>query len=158
VDLNGTLTMMAGTFRGILGAQRPLTLNLQADSAPIRVDPTDLRENLLRLVVEARHAMPEGGTAEIRTAVAADADGGRSVELAIRDTGKGIRPSAKERVFDPYYQARPGNRNPALSLALVYQFVALNGGSIEVRNEPGEGVTYLLRFTWVDSGCANAGV
>ena len=53
---------------------------------------------------------------------------------------------AGSRVFDPYYQSGPGKRNPGFSLALVYQFVALSGGRIEVQAEPGDGSEYILTF------------
>jgi signal transduction histidine kinase len=128
----------------------------------IKADALALRENLLRLVVDARQAMPDGGIVEISTALIQpepgaprgtndDSDSASDhtldrVQITIRDTGKGIRPSAKDRVFEPYYQSRPGNGNPGFSLALVYQFVALSGGSIEVEAVPGEGAAYLLRF------------
>jgi signal transduction histidine kinase len=69
--------------------------------------------------------------------------------VAIRDTGKSIRASAKDRVFDPYYQSRSGNRNAGFALALVYQFVALSGGSIEAQSTPG-GAEYLLTFPAAD--------
>jgi two-component system, cell cycle sensor histidine kinase and response regulator CckA len=78
------------------------------------------------------------------------------VQLSVRDTGKGIRPNAKERVFEPYFQSRPGGKNPGFSLALVYQFVALNGGFIDVENAPGGGVAYLLSFPAADDTLAVA--
>jgi two-component system NtrC family sensor kinase len=77
------------------------------------------------------------------------ADGTRGIQVAIRDTGKGIRANATDRVFDPYYQSRPGNRNPGFTLALVYQFVALSGGSIDVQSSP-EGAAYLVSFPAAD--------
>jgi signal transduction histidine kinase len=90
--------------------------------------------------------MPDGGVVEIST-LALPANGAADrVQITIQDTGKGIRPSAKDRIFEPYYQSRPGSGNPGFSLALVYQFVALNGGTIEVEAAPGQGVAYHLRF------------
>lgn len=157
VDLNGVLTEMEPEFRKALGARSTLALKLQPGLPPIRVDAQDLRQNLLRLVVDARHAMPGGGAVEICTTAITIGDGKPGVRVAIRDTGKSIRSHAKGRVFDPYYQSRPGKRNPALSLALVYQFVALNGGSIDVESAPGEGTVYLLSFPAVADSKIAAG-
>ena len=64
----------------------------------------------------------------------------------VRDDRKPLKGVAKERAFDPYYQARPGKRNPGFSLALVYQFVAISGGTIELESRQGEGSAYLISF------------
>jgi hypothetical protein len=146
LDVNQVLSEMEGKFRKSLGVRRTLHLNLQPEIPAIRADSTALRENVMRLVIDARQAMPDGGVVEISTR-ALELDGNpERVEITIRDTGKGIRASARERIFEPYYQSRPGSGNPGFSLALVYQFVALSGGTIEVETEPGQGVAYHLRF------------
>ncbi len=93
-----------------------------------------------------RDAMPDGGIVEVSTTTVKLSGQKGGVQVAIRDTGKGIRANAAERVFEPYYQSRTGNRNPGFSLALVYQFVALSGGSIEVESAPEKGAGYLLNF------------
>ena len=121
-------------------------MKLAADIPQIKADPQELRENLFRLVAGARDAMPDGGIVEVSTAAIKLSGQKGGVQVAIRDTGKGIRASASERVFEPYYQSRTGNRNPGFSLALVYQFVAMSGGSIEVESAPEKGAGYLLSF------------
>jgi signal transduction histidine kinase len=145
LDLNEVLTGLGTKFRKALGSRRSLKLNLEDGIPPIKADSRELRENLFRLVVEARDALPDGGAVEISSKAIKRADGRRGVQVVVRDTGKGIRANAKDRVFDPYYQSRPGNRNPGFSLAIVYQFVALSGGSIEVRSSPA-GAEYLVNF------------
>jgi PAS domain S-box-containing protein len=146
MDVNEVLTKLEARFRKALGLRWSLNLKLAPGIPPIRADHQDLRENLFRLVIEARNAMPDGGAVEVSTTTIGSPDGKQGVQVAIRDTGKGIRADAGDRVFDPYYQSRPGRRNPGFSLALVYQFVALSGGCIEVQSPPGEGATYLLSF------------
>jgi len=146
LDLNEVLTGLETKFRKALGLRRSLNLQLQPDIPPIKADLQELRENLFRLVAGARDAMPDGGIVEISTAsvkLCGEKDG---VQVVIRDSGKGFRPSSAERIFDPYYQSRTGNRNPGFSLALVYQFVALSGGSIEVETAAEKGTGYLLSF------------
>ena len=150
VDLNTALTELEPRFSKVLGGRRSLSMTLQPSIPLIQADPHELSESLARLVVNARHAMPDGGAVEISTKSIKSVDGKYGVQIAIRDTGKGIRSSAKERVFDPYYQSRPGSRNPGFSLALVYQFVALSGGFIEVESTQGEGAAYLLSFPAAD--------
>lgn len=151
VDLNETVAGLESHLMKALGNRRTLTMYLQPGIPAIQVDRGELSESLLRLVTNARQAMPDGGDVEISTKSIRRCNTKCGVELTIRDTGKGIRASAKERVFDPYYESRPGGKNPGFSLALVYQFVALSGGFIEVENAPGRGVAYVLSFPAADS-------
>ncbi len=150
VDVNAILSELEAKFRKTLGVRRTFSMKLEPDLPWIRADSLALRENLIRLVADSRQAMPDGGSVEISTRAIHTGDDpeGKAelVEIALRDTGKSIRPGARDRVFEPYYQSRPGSGNPGFSLALVYQFVALNGGSIEVEANRGEGAAYLLRF------------
>ena len=149
IDLNEVLTEQLGKFQKALGIRRSLNLTLQPGIPLIKADPQDLRENLLRLVVDARRAMPDEGAVEIST-MTIQSVSKHAVQLTIRDNGKGFRANAKDRVFDPYYQSRLGNKNPGFSLAMVYQFVALNGGAIEVESASGKGVAYILSFPAAD--------
>ena len=134
LDLNAVLTELEAKFRKALGPGRSFSLKPQPGIPEIRVNQRELRESLLRLVADARHVLPQGGSIEISTTGFESADSRQGVQLAIRDTGKGIRAESKDRVFDPYYQSRPGNQNPGFSLALLYQFVTLHGGTIEVES------------------------
>ena len=156
VDVNDVLTKLEAKFRKTLGTRRTLEMKLASGLPQIKADPQDLRENLFRLVLEARDAMPDGGAVEASTSIVMARDGRQSIQVAIRDTGKDIRADAGDRVFDPYYQSRPGRRNPGFALALVYQFVAVSGGFIEVKSAPGEGAAWLLTFPAVDASEAPA--
>jgi PAS domain S-box-containing protein len=146
LDLNAVLAELEAKFRKALGPGRSLCLNPEPGIPEIKVDSRELRESLLRLVADVRHALPLGGSVEISTQRFESADSRHGVQLAIRDTGKGIRAESKDRVFDPYYQSRPGNQSPGFSLALLYQFITLRGGTVEVESAGGNGVAYLLRF------------
>jgi signal transduction histidine kinase len=154
LDLNEVLSGLAEEFKKNLGKGRSLKMTLSPGLPPIKVDAAELRKNLMRLVVCARHATPDGGSVEMSTTKRKSPNDGSSVGLELRDTGKGIRPGATESVFDPYYQSRPGKRSPGFSLALVYQFVTLSGGHIEVSAKAGEG-GYLLTFpAAAETACA----
>jgi signal transduction histidine kinase len=146
IDLNAFLTGIEEPMRKTLGSQRSLKLKLQPGVPPIEADARYLRENLLRLIADARHATAEGGTVEISTMPIGSRDEKASAQIVIRDNRKVVRATTKERVFDPYYQSGPGKRNPGFSLALVYQFVAVSGGRIELESAPGEGSAYLVSF------------
>jgi PAS domain S-box-containing protein len=146
LDLNKVLREMEVPFRKALGDRRLFRMNLRPRIPLISADPRQLRDSLNRLIAEARETTEQGDTVEITTAAIAFSENREGVQLSLRDTGKSIRPFAKERVFDPYYQSRPGSRNPGLSLALLYQFVAVNNGRIDVESSPAEGSVYRLSF------------
>jgi signal transduction histidine kinase len=118
---------MAGEIRTTLGPTRSLPLKVEPEIPPIQADPGGFKENLLRVVGESCHGMPDGGAVEI-------------------STSKGIRANVRDRVFDPYTSARSRDRKAGLGLTVVYRFVALAGGRIDGQNAPGMGAAYLLRF------------
>jgi two-component system cell cycle sensor histidine kinase/response regulator CckA len=150
VDLNEAIREFAPKLTRSLGIGRSLNLRLQPEIPAIRVDPEELRETLLRLIVNARNATPDGGLAEISTAVSETADGKKNIGLTIWDNGKNIRANAKERIFDPYFESRPGIGSPGFSLALAYRFATLSGGTMEVESGAGDGTAYVMTFPAVD--------
>jgi signal transduction histidine kinase/DNA-binding NarL/FixJ family response regulator len=146
LDINEWLSGMEDQIRKVVGVNRTLTLKLQPGTLPIQIDPRKLRENLLRLAEDARLATAHGGEIVIETSVQGTRRLNPRVQIVVRDDRKPLKGVAKERAFDPYYQARPGKRNPGFSLALVYQFVAISGGTIELESRQGEGSAYLISF------------
>lgn len=150
VDLNEVVREFAPKLRRALGIGRFLSLRLMPDIPPIQVDPVELRETLLRLIVNARNATPDGGRTEISTAAADSADQRKNAKLTIWDNGKSIRANAKERIFDPYFESRPGIGSPGFSLALAYHFATLNGGTMDVESGSGDGTAYVMTFPAVD--------
>jgi two-component system cell cycle sensor histidine kinase/response regulator CckA len=156
VDVNQALTELDEKFRRMLGRFRTLRFSLTPGLPTILVEPEGLRDNLLRLVGDAREAMPDGGMVEIATGLTIGANGTRNVQLSICDTGKRMRQGKAAQTFDPYYQSRTGSRNSGMSLAFVYQFVALSGGSVEV--EPGSGAEGGTRFLLTFPAAANSPV
>ncbi len=150
LNLNDVLSALEPKMHKVLGIHRSLRLRLQPGVPMILANPPYLRENLLRLISDARQATAEGATIEVSTAMVKAAPGKYNAQVVVRDNRKVLPSSAKERTFDPYYQSRPGKRNPGFSLALVYQFAALSGGSIDVEVSPGEGSAYFLTFPGAD--------
>jgi two-component system cell cycle sensor histidine kinase/response regulator CckA len=155
VDLNDVIRVFTPKLRRSLGIGRILNLRLAHDIPAIQVDPEELRETLLRLIVNARNATPDGGQVEVSTASLESADGKMSTRLTIWDNGKSIRANAKERIFDPYFESRPGIGSPGFSLALAYHFMTLNGGTMDVESGSGDGTAYVMIFPAVDRPSEN---
>lgn len=154
VNVNVMIAGLKARLKETLGDAIELNLAPEADVSTIQADPMGLAESLNRLMEGARKAMPEGGRVTIATHLLNRKETGGEkdlVRIEVHDTGRSIRPAAREHVFEPYFQARPGGANPGFSLALVHRFVALSGGSIAVESGPGPGTRYVLDFP------ANAG-
>jgi PAS domain S-box-containing protein len=125
-----------------------------ASSDPILADPTLINQALLNLCLNARDAMPDGGTLTIRAApalVAADEAGrhpdarpGSYVRLTVADTGLGMTPEVKARIFEPFYTTKPVGQGTGLGLPMVHGIVKQHGGWIECDTAPGRGTRFDL--------------
>ena len=124
---------------------------LPPDLPPVQADPGELELALLNLAVNARDAMPNGGTLIItaetqRLDGSAEADGlsGEFVRLAVTDTGTGMSKETQARVFEPFFTTKDVGKGTGLGLAQVYGFVRQSGGGARLRSAPGEGTTISL--------------
>jgi PAS domain S-box-containing protein len=106
-------------------------------------DETQISQVLVNVIVNAFHAMPDGGHCHI-TADSCAADGKRWVEISVRDTGIGIPEEALPRLFDPFYTTKPGGSG--LGLAIAYRIMQDHGGLIRVTSVPGNGTAVELKF------------
>lgn len=116
-----------------------LRTHLAEDLPLVQLDEDLLKQALLNLVLNAQHAMPEGGEVLLTTRV----DGG-SVVLDVVDTGCGIPPEVQERIFEPFFSTRPGGTG--LGLSTTRKIVEAHGGRIELRSEPGRGSKFTIRL------------
>ncbi|MDV7142718.1 response regulator [Tropicimonas sp. TH_r6] len=130
-------------------------------------DPASSEAALLNLILNARDAMPEGGTLTLRTRklrIEAEApqdtpDGlrpGRYVVLAVSDTGHGVSPEAQSQIFDPYFTTKPPGAGSGLGLPMVQGFMIQSGGAVKVRSEPGKGAVFELWFPAGERGASLA--
>ena len=139
VDVAELLEGLGSILRRTLGEDVELHIDVTRPLSRVEADPTQIEQVLVNLAVNARDAMPAGGTLHICLADV-DADG-PAVKLTVRDTGEGMAPDVVERAFEPFYSTKPKGEGTGLGLATVYGIVTQTGGSIEIKSSPGRGTT-----------------
>jgi PAS domain S-box-containing protein len=164
VDLNQGLPQIAGMLRRTLGEQVAVELHPGPDLWPVKVDPAQLDEAILNLAINARDAMPKGGTVSIETqnvrldrdyaAANPDAGEGEHVQLTISDTGEGMSADVVERCFEPFFTTKGIEKGTGLGLSMVYGFVKQSGGHIKIYSEIGHGTTVKIYLPRNDGGAA----
>ena len=129
------------------GSGVSLAFDIDSNVWPVTVDVSELETALVNLVVNARDAMPTGGTITIgaHNRTASD-DTGDHVAISVADTGTGIAPDVLNKIFDPFFTTKPIGKGTGLGLSQVHGFAHQAGGTVEVESELGKGtkVTVLL--------------
>jgi two-component system cell cycle sensor histidine kinase/response regulator CckA len=152
LDLNDAVTSIFKMLERLIGEHVQIMLNLDPTPPHVLVDPDQMSQVLTNLVVNARDAMPRGGTITIRTsstilddaaAVFWGLAAGRYVVLSVRDTGQGMTRDVKDRAFEPFYTTKK-ERGTGLGLSMVHGIVTQSGGQIKVDSEPGVGTTFTM--------------
>lgn len=145
---------MQGFLKRLLGEHINFELYLDSDSAPILIDPTHLEQVTLNLVVNARDAMPDGGTLTISVANVMSYLNSETpvpcVQILITDTGTGIEPEIIKNIFDPFFSTKKEGKGTGLGLATVYGIVKSMKGEVSVDSVVGEGTTFQLIFSAID--------
>ncbi len=154
VDLNDLLRNMASILRRTLGADLNLVTNLAEKLSPVLVDPGQFDQLILNLAVNARDAMPDGGSLTITTdslhvdrAYAAEWSSvlpGPYVRVAVADTGQGMPPEVIRHAFEPFYTTKSKGEGSGLGLATVYGAVTQAEGHVRIASKPGEGTTFTI--------------
>ncbi len=139
LDLDNVVRGVGGMLRRLVRENVELRFALGGDGLTVEADRGQLEQVILNLVVNAADAMAEGGVVELRTGVA---DG--SVWLAVRDTGCGIAPEIRPRIFEPYFTTKEPGRGTGIGLAVVHGIVTALGGRVEVESEVGVGSTFTV--------------
>lgn len=156
VNVNQLLHEVADLLRQVAGKTIRLRLDLADDLFDCRLDATLLKSALLNLVINARNAMPGGGEIVIRSRnrvldrEAANAAGLRSdinyIALSVADTGVGITPEVRARLFEPFFTTREGEIGTGIGLSILYGFVKATGGQVVVDSIVGAGTTFTMYF------------
>nr|WP_246521945.1 ATP-binding protein [Neoroseomonas terrae] len=157
LPLAGMVEAMIPLLRRLLGGRHELGLHLPPKPGPfVRVDGSQLDQVLLNLVVNARDAMPDGGTIGIRVAALTLAEQrietggvvppGDWVVLSIEDAGRGIAPADLPRIFEPFFTTRRSEGGTGLGLPTVLGILRQSGGQVTVETRPGEGTAFHLWF------------
>ena len=154
VDFNEMATGMERMLRRTLGEQVQIVVVRSEDLPRAVVDTAQLETALLNLAVNARDAMPGGGTLTIETgavvfdehsaALEGDVAPGHYVMLAVSDTGEGMPSEVAARAFEPFFSTKETGKGSGLGLAMVYGFVKQSGGHVKIYSEPGIGTTVKL--------------
>jgi PAS domain S-box-containing protein len=148
VDLNRLIEEDRELFARLLGHDVDFDCRLAADLRAVEVDPAQMHQVILSLVMNSRDAMPEGGRLTISTRnLRLDSPSGalapgEYVELAIEDTGCGISPAIKERIFEPFFTTKGPGKGTGLGLSTAYGVVKQSGGEIIVDSEVDQGACF----------------
>jgi len=148
VDLVRQLGGMRELLDRSLGDATQVELQFAADLWPVHVDPGELELVVLNLVVNARDAMPTGGTiriqAENRASVGEGELSGDYVRVSVIDTGMGMTPDVKDHAFEPFFTTKAVGKGSGLGLAQVYGFAKQSGGSVQIHTAVGQGTSVML--------------
>ncbi len=141
LDLNAVVAGMGAMLERLIREDVKIVVRVASGLPPIEVDRGQLEQIVLNLALNARDAMPTGGTLTIETACA-----GSRVALIVTDTGEGMSPETQQRIFEPFFTTKPIGQGTGLGLASVQGVVARCGGGVEVASTPGTGTTFTIYF------------
>jgi PAS domain S-box-containing protein len=160
IELDSVIVELLPMLRRLIPERVELHTSI-ASKAALTADPAELELILVNLVINAAEAMPEGGWLGIETALVDLDQGfadrhlgmvpGRFAQIEISDTGIGMTPEVRERIFEPFFSTKPAGPGTGMGLATVRATVDRAGGNIWVASEPGAGTTFRLLFPAVDA-------
>jgi signal transduction histidine kinase/CheY-like chemotaxis protein len=154
VDLNALVSDTARMLRPLLGEDITVVTRLEATLGPVRVDPAQIDQVLMNLAVNARDAMPGGGTLSLETTNVSGPSGDQ-VALVVRDTGQGMDETTRAQVFEPFFTTKAGTGGTGLGLSMAYGIVQQSGGTIAVESEPGRGSSFRILLPRADGAEAS---
>ena len=156
IDIGQKIVGMEPLLRRTLGEHIECEFRLDQSLWQASVDPGQLASALLNLVLNARDAMPSGGTLTVEVQnislgesdvdVSGEARPGEYVMVAVTDTGTGMSPDVASRAFEPFFTTKEVGKGTGLGLSMVYGFARQSGGSMQIRSEPGHGTAVRLFF------------
>ena len=167
LSLNDRLSQAETLIRRTLPESIDIEIDQAAELWMTEIDPGQLEVALLNLAVNARDAMPEGGTLTIETtnswldedyaASHADVAPGQYVALTVTDTGQGMEQETINRAFEPFFTTKDVGKGSGLGLSMVFGFVKQSGGHLKIYSELGEGTSVKMYFPRVQRSAAQSG-
>jgi PAS domain S-box-containing protein len=167
VDVNALIATTLRLLNRTLGENISIAVHPTADLPVALVDPSQLETALMNIAINARDAMPDGGTLAISTGVA-DLDEayvaqhpgvtpGAYVSIAVADSGIGMPPETLERIFEPFFTTKAAGQGTGLGLSMVYGFIKQSGGHISTYSEVGHGTVFKLFLPLAKSAASKPG-
>ncbi len=152
LDLNELVESLEPILQRLIGEHIELHVLPAAGAAAVEADPTQIEQVILNLTVNARDAMPRGGTLTIELSQAPagplqfdEGDHVRpGVSLVVRDSGMGMTPDVQAHMFEPFFTTKGSGKGTGLGLATVYGIIKQSGGSVSVESELGHGTTFMI--------------
>ncbi|MDB4907595.1 MAG: Blue-light-activated protein [Gemmatimonadetes bacterium] len=154
MDINVLLAQLIKLLERLIGEDVTFVLRRSEAHALTEIDPGQFEQAIINLAVNARDAMPLGGTLTIESQVVVlppdstdrlpEVEPGRHVVISVGDTGQGMTESIRARIFEPFFTTKGPGEGTGLGLAMVYGFIKQSGGHIEVTSEVGQGSTFRI--------------
>jgi two-component system, cell cycle sensor histidine kinase and response regulator CckA len=160
LDLNTTIAKLGKVFQQMIGQTINLVIMPGPELGYVHIDPAQIEQVVVNLVMNACEAMPQGGTLTIETANIdwdegqarryPEVQAGSYVLLTVRDTGRGMDATTRSRLFEPFFSTKSRGRGAGLGLSTVYGVISQSGGHLELDSTPGRGTVFKIYLPQID--------